>query len=236
MEVIFSNENVKIVKEKNIYRIAFKTQQYHLINSLLKTRIIKGGSTDETYKNIYFKAEKVRTFKQYQNDNKVRHGKKSLLVSDAAKMTRALVMQLDHLINIESHTILGFAPEEIIVINDQTFAFLGSELVAKIDEVSNMAMISCPFLPTDFFLSPELLAIKELPSFVHYKTAYFSLALLVIYALLADNEFYSEYINHRKSEDILKSLNNHPIKNTKLFWLLSRCLVEDAKDRSIILI
>jgi len=236
MEVIFSNENVKITKEKSIYRVLFKTQQYHLINSLLKTRIIKGGSTDETYKNIYFKAEKVRTLKQYQNDNKVRHGKKTLLVSDAAKMVRSLVMQLTHLIEKEFCTILGYNPEEIIVINDEKFAFLGSELVAKIDEVSNMAMISCPFLPTDFFLSPEVLAIKELPSFVHYKTSYFSLALLVIYTIMEDNDFYTEYINHKHSEYILKVLNNHPIKNTKLFWLLSRCLVEDAKDRSIILI
>jgi len=230
------NDNIKITKERDIYRIAFKTQQYHLINSLLKTRIIKGGSTDETYKNIFFKADKVRTFHQYQHDIKQTHGKKSLLVSDAAKMIRSLVMQLSHLIDKESHTILGYAPEEIIVINDQTFAFLGSELVAKINEVSNMAMISCPYLTTDFFLSPELLAIKELPSFVHYKTAYFSLALLVIYTIMEDNDFYTEYINHKHSEDILKVLNNHPIKNTKLFWLLSRCLVDDAKDRSIILI
>ena len=178
----------------------------------------------------------MTTFQQYQYDNMVRHGKKTLLVSDAAKMVQTLVMQLAHLINVEFHTILGYSPEEIIVINDEKFAFLGSESVSKIDEDSNMTMISCPFLPTDFFHSPELIATHEIPSFVHYKTAYFSLALLVIYSLLADNEFYSEYINDRKSENILKTLNNHPIKNTKLCWLLSRCLVEDAKERSIILI
>lgn len=236
METILLNDNVTITKETNIYSIVFKTRQYHLINSLLKTRIIKGGSADETYKTIFFKAEKVQTLQQYQDENKVIHGKNSLLVSDIAKMVRSLVTQLSYLIENESRTILGYAPEEIIVINGEKFVFLGSELVAKIDEVSNMAMISCPFLPTDFFLSPEFLAIKELPSFVHYKTSYFSLALLVIYVLLADNEFYTEYINDRKSENILKALNNHPIKNTKLFWLLSRCLVEDAKERSIILI
>ncbi len=234
--IILERDNVTITKENNIYKIVYNTQHYELINSLLKTRIIKGGSTDETYKHVYFKAEKVQTLHQYQIDNKVIHGTNCLQISEVAKMVRSLVLQLSYLIEKESSTILGYNPEEIIVINDEIFAYLGSELVAKIDEATNEAMISCPFLPTDFFLSPELLAIKELPSFIHYKTSYFSLALLVIYGLLADNKFYTEYINHRKSENILKALNNHPIRNTKLFWLLSRCLVEDAKERSIILI
>jgi serine/threonine protein kinase len=151
-------------------------------------------------------------------------------------MLKSLVVQLNYLITKGSCTILGYDPEEIIVINDEKFAFLGSELVAKIDEESNMAMISCPYSRSDFFVSPELLKIKELPSYVHFKTAYFSLALVIIYMLLGDREFYTEYLNDNHSENILTFLNNHPIKNSKFYWLLSRCLVEDAKERSIILI
>jgi hypothetical protein len=87
-----------------------------------------------------------------------------------------------------------------------------------------------------------MLKIQEIPSYIHFKTSYFSLGLLIIYALLEEEEFYIEYINdcrsisHKHSTNILNVLNNHPIKNTKLFWLLSRCLVEEAKERSIILI
>jgi hypothetical protein len=235
MDEIEINDNVKILKKNDIYKIEFKTMQYELINSLLKTRIINGGSTDESYKFIYLKANKVITLKEYQNENKVKNGKLGILVSDAVKMLRSLVLQLNYLISKESCTILGYAPEEIIVINDEKFAYLGSELVAKIDEESNMAMISCPYSTSDFFVSPELLKIKELPSYVHFKTAYFSLALLIIYMLLGDREFYTEYLNHKHSENILIFLNNHPVKHSKFYWLLSRCLVEDAKDRSIIL-
>ena len=235
MDEIEINDNVKILKKNDIYKIEFKTMQYELINSLLKTRIINGGSTDESYKFIYLKANKVITLKEYQNENKVKNGKLGILVSDAVKMLRSLVLQLNYLISKESCTILGYAPEEIIVINDEKFAYLGSELVAKIDEESNMAMISCPYSTSDFFVSPELLKIKELPSYVHFKTAYFSLALLIIYMLLGDREFYTEYLNHKHSENILSFLNNHPVKHSKFYWLLSRCLVEDAKDRSIIL-
>jgi len=236
MDEIEINDNVKILKENDSYKIEFKTIQYELINSLLKTRIINGGSTDESYKFIYLKANKVITLKEYQYENKVKNGRLGILVSDVVKMLRSLVLQLNYLISKESCTILGYAPEEIIVINDEKFAYLGSELVAKIDEDSNMAMISCPYSTSDFFVSPELLKIKELPSYVHFKTAYFSLALLIIYMLLGDREFYTEYLNHKHSENILTFLNNHPVNNSKFYWLLSRCLVEDAKDRSIILI
>ena len=92
------------------------------------------------------------------------------------------------------------------------------------------------FHPNDFFFSPELLKIKELPSKIHYKTAYFSLGILLIYVLLGDDEFYRDYLKHKHSEKMLESLNSHPVKNTRIYWLLSRCLVEEAKNRSIILI
>jgi len=233
---IILNDNVKIKKENNIYQLEFKTSNYELINSLLKTRIIQGGSTDETYKRIYFKADQVKTLKQYKHDKKRTTGKEVLAVSDIAKLIRCLVIQLNYLIEIEHCTILGYNPEEVIVINDTTFAYIGTELIEKIDEENQCVMISCPYSTKDFYFSPELLEVKEIPSYIHFKSSYFSLGLLIIYALLEEDEFYSEFINHNNPSVILNVLNNHPIKNSKLYWLLSRCLVEEAKDRSIILL
>jgi serine/threonine protein kinase len=170
------------------------------------------------------------------HDYDVRTGKKALLVSDAVKMIRSLVNQLSYLLEKDSSTIIGYTPEELIVINDEKFAFLGSELVANFDEVTKYAIISYPFSSKDFFFSPEIIRIKEIPDYIHYKTSYFSLACLIIYALLGDNEFYSEYLRHKQTEKIIEYLDNHPIKQTKIYWLLSRCLVEEPNNRSIILI
>jgi hypothetical protein len=236
-EIILKEDNVKITSENSIFKIEFKFAAYSLINSLLKTRIIQGGSTDDAYKTITFKASSVKTLEEYQKDKMKIQGKKNILISDIAKIVRSLTMQLNYLIEIESSTIIGYKPSDIIVINDEKFAFLGSELVANIDtEGCNMATISCPFSSKDFFVSPELLEIKEIPSKVHFKTAYFSLGILLIYMLLADDEFYRDYLNHKHSGKILDSLNSHPIAHTRIFWLLSRCLVEEPKNRSIILI
>lgn len=233
-KIILKRDNVKITSENKVFNIEFKFSSYSLINSLIKTRIIQGGSTDDKYKSIIFKASSVKTLEEYQNDKMKIQGKKNILISDIAKMIRTLSIQLNYLIECESTTIIGYNPEDIIVINDEKFAFIGSELVANID--FNMATISCPFSTNDFFVSPELFNIKEIPSKVHFKVAYFSLALLLVYMLLADNEFYIDYLKHKHSEKILDSLNNHPIKSTRIFWLLSRCLVEDPNRRSIILI
>jgi len=236
-KIILEGESIKITSENSIFKIEFKYAAYSLINSVIKTRIIQGGSTDETYKSIIFKAKSVKSLEDFKKEKMISQGRNNLLVSDVANMIRSLSIQLNYLIEMEFHTIIGYNPEDIIVINDEKFAFLGSELVANIDvEDNEMATISCPFSTSDFFVSPELLKIKEIPSKIHYKISYFSLGILLIYVLLADDEFYRDYLKHKHSEKMLESLNSHPVKNTRIYWLLSRCLVEEPKNRSIILI
>ena len=234
MDIILENDNLKIIKERSTFKIEFNSSSYSLINSLIKTRIIQGGSTDETYKIIIFNATSVKTLDQFRNERRIRQGTHKLSVPDVAKMLRSLTLQLNYLLERESHTIIGYNTADIIVINDEKFAFLSSELVADIDY--EMATISRPFSSNDFLFSPEILKIKEIPSKIHYKTAYFSLGILLVYMLLADEEFYKDYLKHKTSEKILESLNSHPVKNTRIYWLLSRCLIEEPGSRSIILI
>ena len=234
-KIILEGENIKITSENSIFKIEFKYGAYSLINSLIKTRIIQGGSTDDTYKRIIFKAKSVKSLEDFKKDSMKIEGKKNMLISDVSNMVRSLSEQLKYLISIDYRTIIGYNPSDIIVINEEKFAFIGSELVANID-TDKMYTISSPFSTSDFFVSPELLKIKEIPSKIHYKTAYFSLGLLLIYMLLGDDDFYNDYLKHNNSEKIMESLNNHPVKNTRIYWLLSRCLVEEAKNRSIILL
>jgi hypothetical protein len=261
MREILVGDNIKITEDQHIYKIEFKYGAYKLIKSLINSYIIQGASTDETYKTLRFKAQTVKTLKQYKKDmwdknaddknagdknagdknadDKNAGDKNKISITDAAKMVNYLSKQLNYLIDKENSTILGYNIDEIIVINDDKFAFIGSELIVNMErekEKREMIKISSPFLVTDFFVSPEMIGIKEIPSFIHYKTSYFSLALLIIHCLVGENDFYMDYINNKQPERILESLNDHPIKNTRLFWLLSRCLDEDPTNRSIILI
>jgi hypothetical protein len=227
MTQIYSNENVKIIKEKNssLFKIEILNSDAKLINSLIKTKIIQGGTATYDYRTLKFKASSVKSLKEFRK----------LTINETTTLVANLSLQLKYLITQENHTILGYAPENIIVIDEKKFAFLGSELFANIEDDNNI-LISYPFTTDEFFVSPELLNVKELPSYIHYKTAYFSLACLAIYVLLLESKFYDEYLNNKNSETILKSLNLHPVKDTRLYWLLSRCLVEEAEKRSILFI
>ena len=236
MVEIYSNDSLKIIQDKNnktMYKIEFNYPCPALIRSLTKTHIIQGTITDD-YTTLRFKALSVKSFPQFIEEHHKVRGSPQLSIILAANMISNLSAQLSHLISNESNTIIGYAPENIIVLNDNTFAFLDSELVADIDPVGKeMATVSCPFNVTDFFASPEMLKITELPSYVHYKTSYFSLGCLLLYALTECKEdFYKEYLKDKLHE----YLNRLHFKNTKLYWLLSRCLVEDPEKRSILFI
>ena len=78
--------------------------------------------------------------------------------------------------------------------------------------------------------------ITELPSYIHYKTAYYSLACLVIHALTSDDYFIEEENEESFHEKITKQLDILQIKGTKLYYLLKKCLEEDPKERSIMFI
>jgi hypothetical protein len=225
MTVIISKDNFKIIQtEPTIFRIEFTTPCPALIRSLVKTKHIIGATATDDYKTLKFKARSVKMLQE--------HSHYPLSIHDATVLTAHLASQLQYLLEHENHTIIGYAAENIIVINDQNPAFLGSECVTEL--VDDQVLLSYPFSHSDFFVSPELLKITELPSYVHYKTAYFSLACLIIYAVIGDDEFYYKYL--QKESNIIDFLNNHPIKHTKLYWLLSRCLVEEAEKRAILFI
>jgi len=214
-----------------MYKIIFNHNNQILIRSLIKTRLIKNGTVTEDYSIVRFKALSVLSFRQFIEQHKMDRG---LRINLAAKMVADLSRQLEYLISEESVTILGYNPENIIVINGCNFAYIGSDLLLEISK--ELLTISAPFNVTDFFVSPEMLKIHVLPSYIHYKTSYFSLGCLLLYALTGNDDFYKEYVIDGNCIKIKECFNQLHFKNTKLYWLLSRCLVEEPQERNILFI
>lgn len=244
MTEIYVNESLKIIQDKNnktMYEIEFNYPCPSLVRSLMKTHIIQCGTITDDYLCLRFKALSVVSFPTFLEQHKMERGSKILSINSAANVLSSLSVQLNYLITKEHKTIIGYATKNIIVINGENSAFLDSELVAEIvpEEGEEMAIISCPFKVTDFFVSPELLRIKELPAYVHYKMSYFSLGCLLLFAL-TDNksggDFYNEYLKELNCNKIHEYLNRLHFKGTKFYWLLSRCLVEEPEKRSILFI
>lgn len=192
-----------------------------LAKSIVHKRMIPGIRTNDLDQSILFPARSVQTLSSKLTVNKV------------AKLIRDISKQMAYLLEEESCSIMGFHPNDILVINDSIYVYVGSLWVVPYDRVSGMAIVTCPYTKDDIFLSPELKEVHELPAQVHYKTCYFSLGCLVLYAILGGLD--QEYAK-QSHDELLDLLVHHPIKGTRIFWLLSRCFIEDPTLRSILLL
>ena len=241
MNIIIKNDNFYIGQDQSdnkSFTIFFDSYNEALIKSILKTRIILGATTTEKYRSLTFKASSVLSFFDFQKELKRENKSLKLTYNLALKMTHNLVTQLNYLITHFSKTFLGFSLKNLIVIDKSKFVYLCDEFLLDIikngENVEKM-LISFPFTHDDFFLAPELLSVKEIPSFVNYKVSYFSLGYLIMYCLLGDDDFiYSEDL--KEKDTICHKMTTLSIKNTKLYWLLERCLVEEPRNRSILFI
>lgn len=260
---IYVNKNMKIVNNKNICQIEFTYPNVSIINSLLKTKIIQGGTSTKDYKLIKFKVYSVTTLNQFIMFQKSVTKTTKLSVNFVGQLCYYLSRQLYYLESNELVTFLGYNPEYVLVINEQIFIYLGCDLLSKINEDETI-MVSSPFKKTDFLVSPELFNIREIPSYIHYKSVYFSFAMLLLQCLIPlEEDIYLNYLDYldkeKKDKEINKEkinkeegecfeerknmysimeeyLNSLSIKDTKLYWLLSRCFLKDPNERSILFI
>jgi hypothetical protein len=219
-----------IHNQDNLFKIEFNYPNPILINSIIKTKIIKGATCDENYKILIFKAYSLEIYNP-----------KMCGIYSVANMISTLTLQLKYIIDHYSYTFIGYNTNNLIVIDGNKFVFLDCELMKEIDKDTHKIMLTSPFKKKDFFFSPELEKIIDFPFYVNYKTVYFSLGCLLLHSLLSKEHafaFYEEYLNEPYICDLLnKYLQlNTSFKNTKLYWLICRCLVEDPEKRSILFI
>lgn len=232
MVSIYSSNHFKIIqsdKNPHLYCIEFSYPSQILCNSLVKTKLLKGATITDDYKQIIFKAYSVQMYNTIDVKNRTNF---------AATLADNLTIQLKYMAREYGVAFCGYNAENIIVIDDTKAAFLDDDLLVDIEE-NDTIMISKPFMVSDFFFSPEMKGVVKLPARVHYKTAYFSFGLLLLHALLVQetfDEFYQEYLSGSEDLVIQKYLDICAIRETKLYWLICRCLVQEPEKRSILFI
>jgi len=240
MTELLSNSNFQVFcdpKKSNIFRITFFYPNPVLCNSIVFTKMLRGATITDDYRTVIFNAVSVEPF---QTEN-------FRTVTQTAHLVLSLAKQLQYMVRECSHTFLGYNTENLLVIDGEKVIFLDSSITNEIDEDGCYVTLVSPFEETDFFLSPELKKVKEFPSYIHYKTAYFSLGCLLLKCLL-NEETYSkfnkdyiesdkDYIESDKDYDVIKRYTNcSPLKDTKLYWLTLRCLTMEPKKRSLLFV
>lgn len=118
---------------------------------------------------------------------------------------------------------------------DPQFLFLNDHLMFEVDADGTLFIdhaLPKRRKPKDAFLSPELQRLLQgnnnnnnnaMPLQVHFKTVYYSAAQLFIYFLLN--------VDHAPDDDADHAYLN-PIKCTKLYWFLLRCLNPVPAERT----
>jgi serine/threonine protein kinase len=241
MTLIISKDNFQIIQEKNnTFTIQFSTYNSEaIIHSITKNRIILGATATDNFQTLIFKASSIKSLEQFKEEQFQTTGSHSLPPNLAAKLAADLGRQISYLIGRYNITIIGLAPENIIVVDETKFLYLSGEYMAEINQNNDTVMICFPVDPLAFYVAPELLQVTELPSYVNYKTSYFSFGCLLLYALMENNEFYTEYIKETdtlRHKVIMEYLNRLSIRGTKLYWFIERCLVVEPENRSILFI
>jgi hypothetical protein len=183
-----------------------------------------------------FEATDVMTLREYlkRNDHITELYVALCLAHDLGRQMQSLILG--------GHGIACFGPDDVVIIthrssdafthkdpdvstdNDPQFLFLNDHLIFEVDESDGSLLIDRALKTSTAFLSPEMLTQSPPVHRVHFKTAYYSAARLIIYFLL------NVVANEPTAEDL------HPIKDTKLYWFLLRCLNPAPSERNYIYI
>ena len=118
---MIQNNNFKILQnERNpgIFSISFSNHSKVLINSIVKTKILLGTTVYNDFTFFSFKATSVKTFQQYQEYLKTKHGSSNVPYNEVLKMIYYLTKQLKYIIENENMSFIGYNPENIIVFAD----------------------------------------------------------------------------------------------------------------------
>jgi hypothetical protein len=221
------NNGYQILREQNKYCILLEKSNESLIKSITKPKIILGPTITNNYTVISFHANNIQTWKEYTKEGQVSY-------NIFMRLIYYLSTQLKYLIETCNKTFMGYSPEHIIVINNERFIYLH---VNQLHSIHNEFIdLKYPFSPDEFYMSPEHHSIKEIPATIHYKACYFSLACFIIHGYYNQKHDLKDVNNINNINNITHKLEILPIKDTKLYYLLKRCISEDLTNRCILFI
>lgn len=228
MNIIHKSHNSRLIKIKNnTYKLiaedfdSYKTfwkyniNNFDIIEKKLESNILT----------ILFTAEEIITLKMLLKNKKNKLG---------YKQSETLFIYFQNLIKSlekDNCSNLLININDIMVINPRmaipNFFYMNTKYLLPIKE--NKLEITIPFLKNNHFLSPELLNIKEIPSYINKKSIYFSIGVLISYVI--NNSIFKK---NYTQEDIIDNLDT--IYQTKLYYAVIRCFNKSPEDRFLLYI
>lgn len=183
--------------------------------SLMK--VVKIDAKSEDTQEITIKAERMELLSDLIKRNK------TMDYTDCLVLLKDIGNQIQSL-EMFNMGIPFLKPSDILVVDSRHYFIINT---SRILMVSNKTLtINTPYKRSSFF-TPELQELTGIPAKISWKSAYYSLASLVLTCLTG------EFLLGNKSSagEILDKLYA-----TKLYWALMRCLETEPKDRYYLII
>ena len=179
--------------------------------------VVKIDAKSEDTQEIVIKAEKMEMLSDLIKRNK------TMDYTDCLVLLKDIGNQIQSL-EMFNMGIPFLKPSDILVVDSRHYFIINT---SRILMVSNKTLtINTPYKRSSFF-TPELQELTGIPAKISWKSAYYSLASLVLTCLTG------EFLLGNKSSagEILDKLYA-----TKLYWALMRCLETEPKDRYYLII
>jgi len=196
-----------------------------LYSSIIKSRILTNAFYDHRKNSIFFTAGFVQPLSEYlKSRTNTRMSER-----ECAKLIYNLTTQIQYL-EENNYIVYGYNMNDILVINEQIFIIANSDYILPLEEETKSIVFYSPIIKP-FFCNPELLELTNLPSFIHYKSGYYSLGVLVAFCLLNKNIIQTNVSTDKEIEIFL-----NPIRYSKVYWFIKRCLNKRYEQRVLLFI
>jgi len=213
---------IEIEKINNYtYKLKINNSESRIIYSSILL-FIKHGYYDNDKSSIFVSCESIKPFYNYLIENE-----NLLTYEQCLQIINSLSIQINYLYE-NKYGFHSFNLNDLIVIDDNIILIINSEKLLKIDIHRNDEMLHvCKYIDinNECFNNPEILNINELPCKISHKCIYYSLGLLIIHCLFGI-----------KLDELNDNLANvlEPIRNTKMYYFLERCLQNNVNKRYLL--
>lgn len=202
-----------------IYKLNIKGDYAKLLYQSIK-KILKNAHYDSETNCLFFSAEHVVSFHEHLSSKRN--------YKTCIKMIDDLSRQLSSLKDY-GYSFYGFDIQDILTIDD-SFVFCSTQHLLPLTDEDNILFYVPPDKP--YFANPELYKLTSLPSEISHKCVYYSLGVLTTFYLLNNYLLVAYEVKSQKEiENILK-----PIYNTKMYWFIKRCLMDNVNERILLFI
>ena len=179
--------------------------------------IINQEKVDDLKKSFTIRADTIETLEHFikERKNRLSYDESIVLLYDIGNQLQTLERFNMAIPFLDIKDIVVVDKRHFFYLNDSKIHWFSGEKMIEIETIYKKGP----------FISPEFSDMQSIPSNIHYKSGFYSLASLIVFAM------FNKHITQENKMEVID-----PINTTKLYWALLRMLEYIPSDRYYLII